>query len=520
MFNSTAEQYEKELMKIFERIKALDQATKKRIGSKIWARVKEDAAHQPLSEYMGAALVSCGTILGSFLTAVALAIMWPQQPATLVRLGALAVALLTWACGLILVVWLDRIPWILTIAASAVMGIRILPSTSAFIPYWTATGLRSGFFGILVVISGLILGRITEPIFKGIADRKRSSKHPEAAIVTDLLRLIDQLENLETARQQRDQLLLAMYARKQRSSAVLGSLSEDDTRVRRVTIDLDGPHPEGYASEVQRDNFPSKTIADDLAASGEQEDDYSTRYKISVQQADGSWKIAALESTGINRQEDQTFLDNYKFEILREDESLETMISETLVSPTYYFFDDDPKLRTMRQDLARLIEELARHVEQGLSAKLSVGEQQLDTWLRQELQGRAQTIRGWGQRIALPSESSYENLLSQVVTIVEHAVEEQWAAIPKSEESKPERPLYKVLRFARNAGAPAFALLVVLVAPVIGIPIPLTIRDPVLTFAIPWILLQVLEFIAPNSSESLSRSKDLRELIGKSFVRT
>ena len=34
-----------------------------------------------------------------------------------------------------------------------------------------------------------------------------------------------------------------------------------------------------------------------------------------------------------------------------------------------------------------------------------------------------------------------------------------------------------------------------------------------ITFAIPWILLQMIELIVPNAGETLSRSKSIRELL-------
>ena len=83
--------------------------------------------------------------------------------------------------------------------------------------------------------------------------------------------------------------------------------------------------------------------------------------------------------------------------------------------------------------MARVVEEVARHIEGGLPAKLSVGEQGIDAWVRQELVGRAETVRGWGRRMALPSKSSDAGLYAQVGAILELAAEEQWIAIPTSE---------------------------------------------------------------------------------------
>ena len=38
------------------------------------------------------------------------------------------------------------------------------------------------------------------------------------------------------------------------------------------------------------------------------------------------------------------------------------------------------------------------------------------------------------------------------------------------------------------------------------------IRDAVLTFTIPWLLLQLLELLVPNASDHLARSKSIRDL--------
>jgi len=347
--------------------------------------------------------------------------------------------------------------------------------------------MRAGFVGIIVFASGFMLVRILTPFFRSIANRRHSSRHPEAAIVGGLLQLIAHLERLETLRQEREQLIHETLTRQKRRDDALRKLVEDEAQ---------GKEPK----EVKIKKFAVNTYLTDA-------------YTFAVQQGDGSWKTVGRESTVVRRQDDDTFKESYNFGVQPKEGEWQVVMHEQRILPAFDLFREGDQWKGIRQQLARLVEELAWHIERGLPAKLSVGEQKLDTWLRQELRGRAETVRGWGRRVALPSKSSCEDLLAEVGVTVEHAAEEHWEAIPKSEWTRGEGLRHRVIRFARNVVVGVIPLLVVLVAPVLGFSIPLSVRDPLLTFAVPWILLQVLEFIVPNASGYLSRSKDIRELL-------
>jgi len=131
------------------------------------------------------------------------------------------------------------------------------------------------------------------------------------------------------------------------------------------------------------------------------------------------------ESKKFEQLPDGTFRETYELLAKRDDGSWETVLREEGESP-----GESPALKKKRQDIVLQAEQLARYIEYGLPAKLTVGNKKIDVWLRQELRGRAQTVRAWAQQVALPSEPSYQGLVSQVGRTIERAVEEQWADIP------------------------------------------------------------------------------------------
>src|SRR6266496_2539023 len=98
-------QYELELMTVFNGTKALGQAAKERIRPRLSMRVTEQATTQPWSEYLSDYISEgCGTVVvifGGLLVAVVLAIHWSAGHATFARLGAAALAMFIWVCGLI-----------------------------------------------------------------------------------------------------------------------------------------------------------------------------------------------------------------------------------------------------------------------------------------------------------------------------------------------------------------------------------------------------------------------------------
>jgi len=75
----------------------------------------------------------------------------------------------------------------------------------------------------------------------------------------------------------------------------------------------------------------------------------------------------------------------------------------------------------------------------------------------------------------------------------------------------------RLLGFCRKAVVGVIPLAIVVAAPALRVTIPLAIRDSLLTFAVPWTLLQLIELINPDASDYLSRSKSIRELLPASY---
>jgi hypothetical protein len=491
-------QHEIELMAVFDGAKTLDQATKERIRHRVSMRVTEQVNTRPGSEDLSDYLFQgCGIVIVVFvglLVALVLAIHGLMGQVAHARFGAVAVAALVWVGGLTCLSlrtrkafqWLGP-AWELIIAALCVLGIRSLPAPHSSFTAWTTVGVRAGLIGVIVLVSGFILGQIVSPLLRYMVARRHSSHHPEAAIVAGLLQLLALLQRLETLLQQRDQLILETLARQKRRDDALQKLTESETedsdtktsKVRKLPV-----HP--YMTDA---------------------------YTFEVQQGDKSWRIAGRESTVISRQDDGAFREVYTFEVQPKEGEWNVVMNEQRVLPAPDLFTEGQQWRGTRQELYRLVDELARHIERGLPAKLSAGEQTIDTWLRHELQGRAESVRGWARSVALPSKSSYEDLCAQVGAAIELAAEERWTALPKSESVPTQGFRQRLSRFAQNVVVGVVPLLAILIAPVVGFPIPLSVRDPLLTFAVPWTLLQILEFLVPNASDYLSRSKDLREFL-------
>jgi hypothetical protein len=448
------------LMDVFDNTTALDQATKDRIRHRLWARVSS-MKYKPISGSDADAFVAIGALLGGLLGAVALSVLWSGGHGVLARAGAAGIAILIWVGtlfvlseqGLGKVVPFNPALYI-GIAAIAVLGIRSVPLAHSFIAAWTIAGLRAGFVGAIITVSGLLVMWLGEPIFTWMGDRKRWSQQPEASIVTGLLHLLANLKSLDDLRLSGDELIQGTIARNKRRDELMKQLSESGTR-----------------------------------------------------------KVHTSESTDVKKRRDGTFLETFNLESQRDDGSWETVLHEERVLSVPDIFHEDPQWLTVRKNFAIQVEDVARYIERGLPAQLKVGSARLDEWLKQELHGRAQTVRSWAQLVALPSKSGYQDLLVQVGTALEHAAEEQWAAIPSNSYAEPERWGRRILRLARHAAVGIIPLLVVVATPKIGIVIPPALRDSLFTFAIPWILLQLIELIVPNAGDYLSRSKTIRELL-------
>ena len=448
------------LMDVFDNTAALDQATKERIRHRLWARVSS-VRYNPFSGSDADAFIAIGALLGGLLTAVALGVLWSGGHGALARVGAAGIAILIWAGTLFVLseqglgkVLPPHPAFYLGIAAIAVLGIRSVALARSFIPAWTIAGLRAGLVGAIVVVSGLLVVWLAQPIFTWMDSRKRWSEHPEAAIVRGLLHLLADLKSLDDLRQNRDELILGTIARLKRRDELMQQLSEDGAR-----------------------------------------------------------KVQTSESTNVEDLRNGTFLETFNLDSQRDDGSWETVLHEERVLTVPDTFQEDPQWQTIRKNFVNRVEDVARYIDRGLPARLNVGDARLDAWLKLELHGRAQTVRSWGQLVAFPSQSSYQDLLVQVGTVLAHAAEDQWAAIPSYSASETERWGRRILRLARHTVVGIIPLLVVVAAQKVGIAIPPAVRDSLLTFAIPWILLQIIELIVPNAGEYLSRSKSIRELL-------
>lgn len=119
--------------------------------------------------------------------------------------------------------------------------------------------------------------------------------------------------------------------------------------------------------------------------------------------------------------------------------------------------------------------------------------------------------------MVLPNDTSYENLLTEVGSATAHAAENQWSAIAKSEIVNEIGRRQRFLSFCRKAVVGVIPLTIVVAAPALGITIPLAIGDSLLTFAVPWTLLQLIELVVPDASDYLSRSKGIREVLPASY---
>jgi len=447
------------LMDIFDNTTALDPATKERIRHRIWVRVERQRYNprwgQEPETHFGLAL-----LLSSLVTAVTLGVVWSGGHGALPRFGATGVAVFFWIAAIVGVsdAGLGRLirsgpALYLVVAALAVLGIRSAPLAGAVLPVWTIAGLRAAMVSTIVEVSGLLALWLAEPIFKGLRDRRELMHRPEAAIVEGLLYLLANLKRLDDVHRKRDELILGTLARDKRRDDLIQQFTK---------------------------NSPELRMSD--------------------------W-------TDVKKQEDGTYLEQFNLDAHREDGSWDTVLHEERVMNVPDIFQEDPQWKTITKNFINLIEDIARYIEQGLPARLNFGDSRLDAWLKEELHGRAQTVRSWAQLVAFPSEVGYQDLMVQVGSALKHAAEDRWGAIPVHSYSEPDRWGRRILRIARQAAVGIIPLLLIVAAPKLGIAIPTALRDSLLTFAVPWILLQVLDFIVPNAGDYLSRSKSIRELL-------
>jgi hypothetical protein len=241
-------------------------------------------------------------------------------------------------------------------------------------------------------------------------------------------------------------------------------------------------------------------------------------YTFELQRGDESGRTIGRESTTIRRKGD-TFVETYRFECKPNDGEWKIVEQEERALPGTDLFVEGEQWNKVRKEFVGLAMRVAQFIEMGLFAKLSVGEASLDTWLSKELQQRSETIRGWTKSVVLPSQASFEELFGQIGAAVEFAAEERWMALPKSELAPRTGFRQRILQLVRNTIVGLVPLGVAIVPPFFGYAVPPSVRDPLLTFAIPWILLQFLELLVPNANDYFSRSKDIRALLSAPIAR-
>lgn len=207
-------------------------------------------------------------------------------------------------------------------------------------------------------------------------------------------------------------------------------------------------------------------------------------------------------------------IETYELRVRAPDGAMSTVLKQEHVFVTR----ENVYWQTVRVETVRAIEEVARFIERGLPARLSKRgiDGRLDEWARHELKCKAETVRAWAREVLLPSHGSIEKLLPQIVAAIEHSAEEQWGALASSEAAQTKAFGKRLWQSVRKSSVGAIPLAFLLVAPVIGIVVPAAVRDSLLTFAVPWLLLQLIELIAPDGGEFLSRTKGLRDLLPKS----
>ena len=452
------------LMQVFDLTIAIDDAGKEKIRHRVQARIREveditfgDARIQILFVLGG---LACGLFFS-----IGLAFFRSTGLVALNRIGAAAIALLAIACVRVLITdkvlgrFIASVPALYLISSAiVVMALRTLSLISTKIPVWTNIGLRSGLTAAIISLCIIMLGVIYEPISMRMSPHGRSSKQPEAFIIKQLLQIVSYLEELDYLRESKDQLILEKLAKQKRR--------EDDCEQARREC------PEGQSI------------------------------------------CELIERTELN---DGTFTETYTLQIVHSDGSTEASRIEQETRATRNPFMDEPEWANICKKLAFCIEDVAVNMERSLPEKMGVGDEQLDQWTKRELQARAQTVRNWTQRIVLPTQTDYQSLLAEVGFVISHAAIDHWSALEKSEVANHMRFGHRILRFCRKVIVGAIPLMIIAAAPRFGIIIPLPIRDSLLTFAVPWTLLQIVELIVPDASESLSRSKGIRELLPATF---
>jgi len=451
------ERWQRGLVKVFDDTSALDQTTKDRIRHRVITRIAF-MKQKPMPIGWGMDIVSLGGLVLGFAMSLILTVYWIRTQPRVNIVGAGLIAFFIFAAAL----WISALNFdidstlfrygsYLTLAALTILALRTLPVVSWAIPMWIIAGLRAGLIGYLIAFVSQFVAEWMDPIFTRKLVAKQRRIDPDVWIVVGLLELLSYVEGLDKIRTNRE-----------------------DWIVRTMTLTQEQQKWRAILQKKKVEGFETREMFDE------------------------------------KEQDDDTVLHTVNFEFKNGAGSWESLhrIEQVLPDPARFseFF-----WKWGRNDFLAEAENVAQYLEQGLTFKLAVRDVRINAWLNQELHKRAQAIRNWKKELALPSQQSYQQLLVQIGNALELAVDERWAALPSHDEEERESFVHRTLQIARRAAVGVVPLILIFVASKVGI-LTVAVRDAVLTFAIPWLLLQLLELLVPNAGDHLARSKTLRDL--------
>jgi hypothetical protein len=163
-----------------------------------------------------------------------------------------------------------------------------------------------------------------------------------------------------------------------------------------------------------------------------------------------------------------------------------------------------------RQLLIYRINDAASYFARGLPVCLHVRAREADTWAENELKCRARAMKVWARPVALCCPERFAKLPGEVAAAIEHSAIGNWSALPTTELSDGPSRVQLLVNLLRKAATGILPLLVLAIAPYIDLSISAPVRDSLLTFAVPWLLLLLIEQISPGSRDDLSNVETLR----------
>ena len=448
------------LMRTFDDTESLAPSTKERLRPRVWACLNDVSELEFKEASLPEEYIIPAGILAAFSVAPILAFIWSGGESAL-PFGAIGIALLINFVALFATTTVPshftsgyQKAFFPSIAALAILLLGSLPLVAPHTAPWLSVGMRSGLIGAIVIALTSGLFLATN-LFEGFSRWQDERRSFRKPEAYTVVRLLEVIDALEQ-------------------------------------LDL---------LEKHRDQNISQTMAI-ISRRNEQHESLKTA------------NVSAFDIANTTRKPDGTEHRTYELTAYRKD----TGKWETVFSEGQTVVPIEPKLQEIRQGAMRSIEGARRVLEHGLFERLRVGSAQIDEWMRSELGGRAQTVKGWGRQIALSPRSDRSQLLAQVAAIVEFAADQDWASIPKTETSQFTGIWLRLLKFGRRAIVGILPLGFVLAAPPLGLAIPLPIRDSLLTFALPWLLLQLIELVSPDAGDYLERSKGIRDMLPKSLT--